>query len=457
MTIKSRLRKALGSILGLDALPKSFQILGWQMYGALMNQTQYITEAFQANDYVYSCCSWIAGKAAEAPYTLYKKKNEKYYRQWDAYIKDGRPESLIKAKAIRDRAVEEIPSHPILDMLNDSPNPNMSGSELKYARVLMRLLTGNTYVYGVDPDMSPGKFKSLYILPSQNIKPVTNDILGSITGYYFDLWPEGKIPVENVSHTRYFNPFFTQANPFVVGQSPVQAACNSILASNSGKTAQTKAFQNGGSAVLVYEDGGTTMTDEQRQDLQDTINNKIKGSENFKSVVAASSKMGKVDIGDTLVDMDLISAGLNNMRDICRVFHLPSVLMGDVEGTTFNNLTEARKIGLCDAVLPELTAIREADNKFLIEGWFGKNSGYFLAHDLTVYPELAADMQKVATTLNAMPYLSFNEKRTATDYDTMTDPLMDKIYVPNNLVPIEDLGLNLGSIQPSLDNPLPNE
>jgi hypothetical protein len=52
------------------------------------------------------------------------------------------------------------------------------------------------------------------------------------------------------------------------------------------------------------------------------------------------------------------------------------------------------------------------------------------------------DMEKLTAWLDKSWWLTPNEKREAQNYDQSGDPLMDSIYAPANIVPIEDLSID---------------
>jgi HK97 family phage portal protein len=440
------------NILGLDKtrLASTQQILGYMIYEDYSCFDDYIRKAQQANDAVYSVTTWIANKVCEAPISLYQKKKgkEKEFEMFKRLHKSKDLKDRIKAKAMSDSGdVIEIKDHPLLDMLNTSPNPNMSGNTFLTAIVLNLLLTGNAYVLGVSPDTAPNKFIENYPFPPKFTHPIASGYLGDVSGYRFDFTPGSVIPKEEMCHIKLFNPNFETNNPYVIGMSPLQAAANAVRSYNSGSLAETKAFDNGGSVGILYEDSDGTKppkaTDEQMQTMQRMINQKVKGAENYKSIYASNSKLGWLQIGESPVDLNIVEAGLNSLRKICNVFHVPSELFNDPEGSTYNNMQDSRKAGLTDAVFPMQTLIEDAFNPFYIPGWFGDNSGFYLAFDRSVYPELRQDMGATATALSVAWWLTPNEKRVQMDYETLPEPNMDAILTPAGLSPISDAGMNL--------------
>lgn len=419
-------------------------INGWvvngTIYGQFHRMEQYITDAYQKNADVYSIISFIASKVALAPFSLYEVKDQKTFRKYKALTTNATKESLRMADSLKVKALEEVEGkHQLLEMLNGNPNENMDGSEFKYACSVYRLLTGNTYIYGFGPDTDAKvkKFIELHILPSQYTHPVSGGEYQPVRGYKLDYRPDAEIPKSDVAHYRYFNPDFSvQGNPHIVGQSPLQAASNAILSSNSGYDAETKAFQNGGMVGVLYEDGNGSMTEPQRKGLQDHIDQKMTGSGNFKQIVAASSKLGWIQIGSSPIDLGILEGRQGNLRTFCNIFHVNSAIFNDPENKTYNNMVEARKAAITDAVLPELTALRDALNKWLIPGWsLADKKEYFLDFDTSVYAELQDDMKSLAEWLERAWWIDPNEKRSQMNYDKK-GPEFDECFIPAGILPL---------------------
>lgn len=438
MGLVSRIGNAIDALRGASAFIHG-RMFNDTIYGQLQNTEAFITDAYQKNADLYSIVSFIASKVSVAPFTLYEVKDEKMLRKYNGLTSNPTFESLQSANFIKTKALNEVGSnHPLLKILNNTPNNNMNGGEFKFACAVYRLLTGNTYIYGLAPDSAPEKFVELHILPSQFTNPVSGGQYMPVKGYKLDFLPDPKdlLPKENVAHYRYFNPDFTIGNPHIVGQSPLQAASNLILRSNSGFEASTKAFQNGGLTGVLYEDGGVSLTEAQRMQLQNHIDDKMTGPGKFKQIVAASSKLGWLQIGSSPVDLGILQSIATDLRSMCNIYHLPSQLFNDPEGKTYMNMGEARKVALTDAILPELTALRDALNQWLIPGWNkADKKTYYLDFDLSVYAEMQADMKSASEWLDKCWWITPNEKRQQQDYDVLGKEF-DEPFVPAGLMPL---------------------
>lgn len=407
------------------------------IHGQLNNTTQFIKKAYQINADVYSIVSFIAGKVATVPFGLYEVVDDKQLMRYKAMTNGhySKETQLLKTKALK--AVEG--SHRILNMLNKAPNDYMTASEFKYGWTIYRLLTGNSFVRGFGPEAMPDKFVELHLLPSHLVVPLGGSMYAPVRAYKLT-WDPTDIPAQAVSHSRYFNPDFSWPdNPGIVGQAPLQAAANITLQSNSGNDSMTAAFQNGGLAGILYQDGGADLSDPQRQALQDHIDAKTSGSGNFKQILAASSKMGWLTVGSSPVDLGIIEALNTTLRGLCNVFHVNSAIFNDPENKSYNNISEARKAAITDAVLPELTAMRDAFNLWLVPGWEkADKKKYFIDYDASVFPEMQANMKETAEWLALAWWIAPNLKLEQMDYPPQ-GPEFDVPFIPVGVAPLNPL------------------
>lgn len=408
------------------------------IHGQLDTTVQYIKKAYQLNADVYSIVSFIASKVATVPFVLYEIKDEKSLLRYkalsanpDAYDKNKMDLRLLKTKALS----EVIGDHRLMRLINKRPNEYMSASEFKFGQTVYRLVTGNTFVRGFAPESDPEKFVELHLLPSHLTVPLGGGAYSAARAYRMTWDPGNEIPAEHVLHSRYFNPDFEwPSNPSIIGQAPLMAAANAVLRSNTGMDASIKNMQNGGVSGILYQDGGSDLSESQRELLQQHID--AKSSSNHKQILAASAKMGWIKIGDNAADLGLLELGMTDLRTLCNIFHVNSALFNDPENKVYNNVIEARKAAITDAVLPELVAIRDGYNSWLIPGWEkAEKKKYFLDFDTSVFAELSANQKEVAEWLALAWWLTPNEKRTQQDYSVLGEEY-DLPFIPVGIAPL---------------------
>jgi len=129
------------------------------------------------------------------------------------------------------------------------------------------------------------------------------------------------------------------------------------------------------------------------------------------------------------------------MRAIANIYGVPSQLLNDAEGKTYNNVREAQKELIVRAVLPLLVAARDNFNRMLHTHWGYKGTGLMVDFSLDAYPELVADRKDQVDYLNTAWWLSPQQKNDilgirTPDYIDSAD--MQRLYIPNNIAPIDD-------------------
>lgn len=445
MSLISRFKNFIVGTLGGAYAKSSYVYMSNIIHGQLDSTVHYIKKAYQLNADVYSIISFIAGKVSTVPFILYEIKDEKALMKYKALqmnMKDADPMQLIK---LRTKALQALPNeHRLMRLINEKPNDYMTGSELKFGWTVYRLATGNSFFRGFAPETAPEKFVELHLMPSHLTVPLGAGPYAAARAYRMT-WDPQEIPAAYVSHSRYFNPDYEwPSNPGVIGQAPLMAAAQVVLRSNSGMDASIKNIQNGGVQGILYQDGGSDLSEPQRELLQNHIDEKASG--NGKQILAASSKMGWIKIGDNAADLGLIELGLSGLRSLCNIFHVNSALFNDPENKVYNNVGEARKSAITDAIIPELVAMRDAFNLWLVPGWEkADKKRYFIDFDGSVFPELSANAKELAEWLALAWWISPNEKRAQQDYEPL-GPEYDQPFIPVGVAP-----LGSGSPQDDID------
>jgi len=434
MGLIDKFKNFLATTLGSVVAKSNYVYMQNIIHGQLQNTIDYIKKAYQVNADVYSIVSWIAGKAATVPFTLSEVVDNNALIKYKAMCLTD-PTNFKELKKLQAKALKLVEgNHRILTMLNVAPNDYMPASEYKFGWFLYRLLTGNTFIRGWGPEAMPDKFVELHLLPAHLCTPLGGGMYMKPRAYKLN-WDPEEIPGEFVSHSRYFNPNFEwPSNPHIIGQAPLMAAAGLVHQSNSGNTYMSAAFENGGMAGVLYSDG-LELSDPQRDALQQHIDSKS-GKHNAKQILAANSKMGWLKIGESPVDLGVIQAINTTLRGLCNVFHMNSAIFNDPENKTYNNMTEARKAGITDAVIPELIAFRDQMNLWLVPGWEkADKKKYFVDYDASVFPEMQANMKELAEWLNTAWWLSPNQKLEQMDYEPQ-GPEFDVPFIPSTVAPL---------------------
>jgi phage portal protein BeeE len=148
---------------------------------------------------------------------------------------------------------------------------------------------------------------------------------------------------------------------------------------------------------------------------------------------------GYIDLGMSPVDLALISDSQATKRDICDIFHVPSILFNDPEGTTYNNQQEVRKRAWTDAIMPECDHFadeftRHAKNAYKSEG------DIWVVADYSAIEELQADKREMIEWLDRAWWIKGSKKQEIMGMEP--DEELDKYFIPMGLVPSDELNID---------------
>ena len=400
------------------------------------NSQTYITNGYGGNPVIYSIIKLITDKLSSVPFYLYEVKNGQKLKSYKSLALNG---NLISTKALitKEQSLKEVESHPILNLL-DQPNTEQSFSDFLQNAIGYKLITGNSYIFGSKPEFGSNKDKivALSVLPSQLI-----NIIGNQTVDHYNVSGSNvRLEKDSVLHLKYWNPDWNSGLQ-LYGQSPLKAGLKVLDLNNTAYKSQTEIIANKGAYGMLSDVSGTSSP-EQLAQLKDKFQN---ASANEIMIVASQLEWTQFGVPSDqlqiLQQMDL------NLRDLCNLFGVPSILLGDNSQKTYSNFEQAEKSLIYNVIVPELTALKDSLNKWLIPAYAkADNKQYYIDFDITVLPQLAEDMGEVIAQLDKMWWVTGNEKRLATNYgEDTTNPLMNEYFIPQNLVPLSEQSIIIGN------------
>lgn len=389
--LEIKARATINSIMGAE-----ISLLG-------IGSNVFIRDAYKANPNIFSTISWITQRVARTKWQLFDVSNKKEKK--------------------------ELFDHPILELL-ENPNPAQSKTEFLESACGYKKITGETFIQGVSPGagINQGKPKELWVLPTPMM-----DVKFDRSGIpiEFVILSKGKkntIPAEEIMYLRQFNP--GEGNR---GMSNIQAGIKVVSQSNSAYEANMRLIQNLGAQGILTLDDPNANADQGQIDLMETkINQKHGGASNYGKVMVSSTAWKWQQIGLNATDLALIESQKMSLRDICNLFNLNSQLFNDPDNTTYNNIQEARKAGITDAVQPEIEALRDGFNKWLVPK-FGTHLR--LDYDQTTFPELQKNQKELTEWLSQAWWLTGNQKLQIMKMAQNDNPIMNEILIPTNLIP----------------------
>jgi len=395
----------------------------------------YINKGYRYNSTIYSIVNLINKAASTIPFQVYEVQNDNDLKRYKAMTSGELNTSVLsKSQRLKKSSLVELDGTEIHALL-ERPNPSQSFSSFLQEIIAFGKLTGNRYIYGITPEtgIGAGKFKELYVLPSQVIEINSGGLMQPVKDYSLEYNGSHKIPAEQILHIKDFNPYYDGTGSHLYGMSPLKAGLRSMSANNEALTTGVKYLQNQTARGVLMSDEGD-LTETQAKALKNKFKNQYQGSENAGDVIITPKKLSWVNFGLNASDLSLLEQYDSSIKDLCNIYNVPVQLLNNTSASTYNNQKEAKKALYQNAVIPELIKVRDELNRWL-SPQFGEK--LFIDFDFTVIPELQEEMDKVVGQMSQAWWLTPNEKREATGFGLDTDnPEMDKYYVPANLIPV---------------------
>lgn len=376
-------------------------------YWSEFNYPSYSFNGYSKNVVVYHCISGIADAVADLTYIL---------------MENG----------------QEIEKDDVLKLLK-RPNPRQNFKEFIRYIVAYKLIAGNCYVQSIATDGRMRKVLELNTLRPDRVTIVPNtfalpyEYIYTINGKSI-VYPVDPVTfLADVLHIKYFHPLND-----LYGLSPIQVAMMNIDQHNSANEWNQKLLLNHAKPSGIYnlKNQGNLST-EQREQIMQKLDERIKGKENAGNPVIAGMDVEYIQTSLTPAEMDWVNSKNVTSRDICLAFKYPAFMLGMAEGSTFNNLSEARISFYEETVLP------------LAESIYSELA-YYLSRILNRDLDLIVDKdrisalsdRRIASRNNAVTgvnagIISRNEAREEIDYKPLPISQMDVPTIPAGQLPVD--------------------
>ena len=152
-----------------------YQFLGESIVWNPENDDTYIRDGYRKNATIYSLINIITNAATTIPFQIYERVNENDLKRYKSLTSGSiDAQSIYKANLLKKNALVELEGTELHRLL-EQPNAAQSYSSWITELIAFGKLTGNRYIYGISPEtgVNQGKYKELYVMPSQIMEIVT--------------------------------------------------------------------------------------------------------------------------------------------------------------------------------------------------------------------------------------------------------------------------------------------
>lgn len=428
---QSLITPALTNLYNANVFPwigSGVPLYKWQDY-------DFIKKGYDTVGAVYECVDIIQKKVVACPRIVYRIKDEKEYKKFQTYSKSHH--TLGKALIAKAKAMEEV-SMPQIEKLLENPNDEQNGDDLFELLSGLFLLTGNSYVYGNGSNPSTKKWSEMYALPT-DMQIISGGPMQPVKEYRVQCWSSDPFPAAQVKHFKTFNPNYDPQGRQLYGMSPLSAYLYALDILKNGDIQADKQLKNGGIfGLLSPESKEDQLSDEQKDDLQELLQDARASSRELARIVPTSIAMKWQQIGLKSSDIELLQTSGAKADDIYRAYHIP-LQFRNQDSATYNNLPVANRKFIFDAVAPICRKLEVGLTEFICKPYNNSKEKYVIHLDFMALPELNDDMKAIIEWLGAMPYLTPNEKREVIGYARSNQPGMDEILVNRNTVRLQDV------------------
>lgn len=247
-------------------------------------------------------------------------------------------------KRLLDRAEQEIEDLEFLELFN-RPNSKEDGAAFLYRAASTYLAAGECFVLRKESEEGETEY---YVPVNYNVI-INENTEGDVISYWITMFGKSDTYLPNeVLHIH--KPDITLDTNH--GFSTLRATRKVWESNNEVWASEASLHRNKGITGVLYSDGNRPMTDTEQKQLQDKYDKDFTGAENFGKVKISTAKLGYVQMGMNPTDLKSIETRLEHLRTICASYNVDSKLFGDSAASTYNNMAEAKRAFIIDAVIP---------------------------------------------------------------------------------------------------------
>lgn len=425
-------------------------VYGWLMNNQFIfpedNRNAYVKEGYTSNGDVYACVDILLTKLSRCPLILYEYDGTKE-QKWISFDQLRKQDSLdakYRVATLLKYDIREVQIDGISKLLYQ-PNQYQTWTEFIKEYAGWYLLQGNSYLYKNGPNPANKKYTEIIPLPANYITIVSGGAMRPVKGYkvigsatYTD---SNAIDFESerVSHIKTFNPDYTAFGNQLYGMPPLRPFLITLAKNKLSKAELARQAKNGGALGVFSPKTNSEMGADVKQDIKEQIAEAKSSDELVKRILVSRAPGEWTQIGLPSVEMQLLESLNVDQKDIANCFHVPVILLNNTEGSTYNNVQEAGKQLIQNAVQPLGDIIADRLTRDLCPAYETGRYKYKLAFDYSVLPEMQQDMKTQVEALSKADFLTKNEKRAYIGYGVSDNPIADELLIDGNTRLLSDL------------------
>ena len=394
-----------------------------QNHAAWLNadMESFAKKGYSENVYVYAAVTQIARRCGSIPWVLYRVSDEQKFRQYRALVKSGRKPT----RRMKEEVFERDDAHPIAEVLK-RPNILQTWSEFVESVESFKLIMGNSFVWG--PPLltgeNAGKFTQIFPYRADRVTVRALEYPNPITSYKLD---QKEVPPEQVMHLRFFNPLDPR-----IGMSPIEAALRPVTQSNEYLEWNTSLVQNGGQSPGIIGVKKESITQQDVENVKEKFRRTQTGQpDEGLPVVTEAEMLTWIATAVNPKDMDWVHGLEVSGKLIAVAFDIPEQLIGG--DTKYENADPLIRYFYKSRIIPEMDALRDGLNGWLVKSWEGEEGKYFLDYSLEeieVLQEERASLHLRARENYRAGLITLNEARESIGEDAVEGPDGDQRLIP---------------------------
>jgi HK97 family phage portal protein len=226
-----------------------------------------------------------------------------------------------------DGAKERTKDHPVHNLLNRRPNPELS------AFVFRELLAGHVLLFGnayVEIERN-GRGEPVALWP---LHPAAVSIHRLDDRKVYVVRVDGieiPIPAENILHVQGFSV------DGILGLSPVFKARDTLGMAKASEAFGAAFYRNGAVPLSVITAPGN-VTPDQKREISESFNREHQGLSRAQRVAILSGGMTASPLGISPEHAQLIESRAFSISEVARVFGVPPHMIGDLSRSTYSNI-----------------------------------------------------------------------------------------------------------------------